>query len=286
MTLLDKRIKLFINKCNIGPSATRNRGLDIATGKFVAFIDHDDSYQTGFLETMIKTALKNDAEIVWCQFNTVGKDKVPKALPNKFVKNKIVDSTLAIRSFFDEIPGQSSLWNKIYERTFLNNLRHPRLNIENVRAEDWEFNLFAMKEVKRLVAIDDVLYNYYVDNENSVIRSFRMQDYYNIYRSIEILKDINNELNLGYTEERIINLNIFFLIEFVYRAICRLKYQEIYGIYKEERFRKIIANMDYNKFPVTYKLLLFFIKHKFYFSSYLLFKTKHRVDGIIKSMKR
>ena len=38
----DKRIRLLINEKNMGVAKTRNRGLDISQGDYVAFLDSDD----------------------------------------------------------------------------------------------------------------------------------------------------------------------------------------------------------------------------------------------------
>ena len=40
----DKRVRVFHQK-NKGVSATRNAGLDLMTGDFVAFLDSDDAYR-------------------------------------------------------------------------------------------------------------------------------------------------------------------------------------------------------------------------------------------------
>lgn len=51
--LKDKRIK-YVWKQNGGVSSARNKGLDIATGEFVAFLDSDDFYMPEKLEKSLK----------------------------------------------------------------------------------------------------------------------------------------------------------------------------------------------------------------------------------------
>jgi glycosyltransferase involved in cell wall biosynthesis len=48
-TLTDPRIRIIITKCNRGPSAARNLGLEAARAGIVAFLDSDDAYRPGRL---------------------------------------------------------------------------------------------------------------------------------------------------------------------------------------------------------------------------------------------
>ena len=49
----DKRIKIFINKKNIGAGLSRNRGIKLSKGKFIAFLDSDDLWMPNKLKKQI-----------------------------------------------------------------------------------------------------------------------------------------------------------------------------------------------------------------------------------------
>ena len=59
----DKRIHV-VHKLNSGVSETRNRGLDVATGKYVLFLDADDYWTDNtFLENFVTLAEENNLDL-------------------------------------------------------------------------------------------------------------------------------------------------------------------------------------------------------------------------------
>ncbi|SVE49507.1 uncharacterized protein METZ01_LOCUS502361, partial [marine metagenome] len=63
-TYMDKRIKLIINKRNIGQTKTLNKGIDLAMGRYIARIDQDDMYHKDKLLKQINMATKNNYDVV------------------------------------------------------------------------------------------------------------------------------------------------------------------------------------------------------------------------------
>ena len=62
----DDRIQV-IHQNNRGLSAARNSGLDLAHGEWIAFLDSDDWIEPEMYSTLIKIAVKEDAEIASCK---------------------------------------------------------------------------------------------------------------------------------------------------------------------------------------------------------------------------
>lgn len=57
-----------IHRKNGGQAIARNEGLSIAKGEFVSFVDCDDWFEKDMYESMIKTVLSYEAQIVVCGY--------------------------------------------------------------------------------------------------------------------------------------------------------------------------------------------------------------------------
>lgn len=67
----DSRVKLLINEKNMGAAGSRNRGLDVFCGRYVALLDSDDYWYPQMLEKMIARAEETGADIVYCSYELV-----------------------------------------------------------------------------------------------------------------------------------------------------------------------------------------------------------------------
>ena len=60
----NKAVSILTNDVNLGASGSRNRGIEHATGKHIAFIDSDDFYSPAALQALHKFATKCDTDMV------------------------------------------------------------------------------------------------------------------------------------------------------------------------------------------------------------------------------
>ncbi len=70
----DPRVKLLQNEKNLGAAGSRNRGLDIFRGQYVALLDSDDYWYPKMLEKMIARAEDTGADIIYCAYELVDED--------------------------------------------------------------------------------------------------------------------------------------------------------------------------------------------------------------------
>lgn len=79
----DHRVILVVNEQNMGVARTRNRGLELCQGRFVALLDSDDYWQPFFLEKMTARAEETEADIIYCSYALV--DEEGKSICNDFI---------------------------------------------------------------------------------------------------------------------------------------------------------------------------------------------------------
>lgn len=79
----DHRVRLVVNEENMGVARTRNRGLDLCRGTYVALLDSDDYWQPRMLERMIARAEETGADIIYCSYALV--DEQGRKICNDFI---------------------------------------------------------------------------------------------------------------------------------------------------------------------------------------------------------
>lgn len=79
----DPRIRLVHNESNMGVAKTRNRGMDLCKGQYVALLDSDDYWKPQLLEKMLARAKETGADIIYCSYELV--DEQGEKVCNDFI---------------------------------------------------------------------------------------------------------------------------------------------------------------------------------------------------------
>ena len=156
-----KNLRL-IQQPNSGASAARNRGIEVAKGEFVWFVDADDRIEPKILDTVRQiyqekpeTELFGFNHTDWC-----GDEEKPRVTYRKRVST---DGLGLLRSH-----PYMYLWNRIFCRSAIGDIRFP----EGTRnTEDWYFDLMVFARLKHVECIPMSGYYYNSSNPYSTLRN-------------------------------------------------------------------------------------------------------------------
>jgi glycosyltransferase involved in cell wall biosynthesis len=155
LTQDDARFKVMEFE-NAGVATTRNRGLDLARGEFVAFIDQDDSYHPRFLECMIRGIESTKSDMISCFYQEVFEDFDVSTFKHHEVTatSEVMASALVKRMTDARL---IAVWTKLFRRSSIENLR---FNPELFGTDDAAFTCRAFAHLSTVAMLPDALYYY------------------------------------------------------------------------------------------------------------------------------
>lgn len=160
----DNRIKI-INQKNKKQGAARNRGVEIASGEYIGYVDSDDWVDTDYFEKLYFAAKKYDLDIALATNIRVGNGKLKKRLniEKETIATELQDKFDLCNHFNNECPT-----NKIYRKSFLlkNQITWP----EGVYCEDKIYTLKAIYNANGIISVPEVNY-YYFRRPDSTVKS-------------------------------------------------------------------------------------------------------------------
>lgn len=270
----DSRIKL-INQKNSGPAHARNVGIKNAQGRYISFVDSDDTIEPCMMQCMYDVATKYQANIVMCNFATIlGNKRIVSH--HGFTCNCIMTQNqlrqeVLCRYFEGNNAGVSSLCTKFVDRVWLCSagITIPE---NRVRAEDWLFNLHCLEAGPRFCAINDVLYNYW-QNEGSIMHSVREGEWKQHFESMQILFEVNRRHGFHYEQSiatQCVNGSIEHLLGIYANKPVRIDVAEQIMHYPD--LHKALKDMNIKKMPKVFKLIAIALKVKQYWVVRMLLK--------------
>lgn len=243
----------IIHQANQGVAIARNRGLDIATGIHIAFVDSDDIISPDYFTLLLPILREQRYDIV--EFSlTRDEEKLHTAQHSS--NEKIARSELILQDaqYLPLIPtfsaAQWHLVTKIFRRDLLGSDRFE----ENRRYEDIIFSPFQYFKCRRILKLDANLY-YYRINSQSITENLRESDAQHIFFAMRKMCDYikNNPEKRSVATLMIVNC---FLEG---RKIVRKK--KGYYAYDEKMLSDIKTALQYCDESVMNKKIIYKMRH-------------------------
>lgn len=176
----DARIKV-IHKENAGLGYARNSGLDVATGKYVSFVDSDDYIALNMYETMMSKILQAQADTCLCGHYRKYRDyKETKEISfgnacfsGKDVVGKILSGMIGnFPEAGNDFELEMCVWQGLFSMEIINrnNIRFP--SEREFISEDIIFDLDYYMHSEAVATVSECLY-YYCMNGASLTQTFR-----------------------------------------------------------------------------------------------------------------
>ncbi|MBO1512363.1 glycosyltransferase family 2 protein [Metabacillus bambusae] len=197
---LDPRIKI-INQKNHGVSIARNRGLEIATGEYIGFVDSDDYIEKNMYQVLYSSLKQNDCDAIISNLESeMNGNNIVTTYPfscdikldKKYIEQELIP-------YFLKNDNLNTAVNKLYRREIINKyqIKFPE---KVALGEDGLFNIRFFCYAKSFKYINYSGYHYR-EVIGSATRNISKKDYFN--RVLEVYNLEIPEIQ-GKVDEKII----------------------------------------------------------------------------------
>ena len=197
-----------INQKNQGLSVARNTGIDVATGKYITFVDADDKIKPDFVSSLYQIADRTGADIVRGSFRdfngNIPKDWVPDFNVPTNCGTIVLDKFLSSNISF-------VVWSSIYRLDFINS-NHIRFT-PGILLEDGDFTTRAYMLAKLVATSPESNYAYRI-RQGSILTT-------------------NNAQKMSLSEEKVISQFISMLKHEESDVFCSLILKSIYAFMRD-----------------------------------------------------
>lgn len=202
---------IIINQNNMGVSVARNKGLSVATGDYITFVDADDTIEKNAYSYIIKNMLNSNADISIfafrrCLAGTYLDCLLPWENLEILTSNRI--RRILIPLMFSSIDNKSVISGSVCRSVFKAELiKSLSFNEEVAMQEDLLFCIFSYNKAERIQIINYVKYNYIKHNVTTTEKyrhDFYCESLHFEEMQINALKDIGifNEIISQYQNKR------------------------------------------------------------------------------------
>ena len=190
----DKIVCLHLK--NGGVLRARLKGIEMTSGEWIGFVDGDDQIESDMYERLISNALKHDADIAHCGYQTIVNNGERIHFFYNTGRIVVQDNITGIKDLIEGLFVEPGLWNKIFKKELFFSLMEVSILEERLKInEDLLMNYLLFKKSEKSVYEDFCPYHYMVRNTSATRSRFQ------VYKALDpvkvrkiILDDVVNDL--------------------------------------------------------------------------------------------
>lgn len=253
---LDNRI-VYINQKNKGVSKTRQKGIEIAKGEYLIFIDSDDYIDKDYFFKLYNNCKRSNADIVCCNSNDFG---VINYKNNKIEYDEVViDKERLMNDYFKGMRYAYCIWGKLYKKSIINRVKFREMKY----AEDTCMIIELFNKCEKVCLLEYDGY-YYRGQETSITNTISCIEKAN---DLLIRADIINNICMK-EFPNLINKSTKELVNSLYSTIAIYSKINDKVLYKDflKKYKVYYKNVNKKYMPLNLKsliLIIFNINHYF-----------------------
>lgn len=298
---IDNRIKI-LNQENLGVSKARNKGIELAVGEYISFVDSDDYIEENMYSRLYNKAKRFNIDIVKGSYTTEwksgeGNDRYynldENLIYNKDFINKVVIRELIGVGFdrlSDWLNGKKFdpyyfVWGTIYKSELIkkNNIF---FNEEIKIGEDVLFNLYSFYYAESFEIVNKPMYHW-VDNNESITRNVKLDLCRSKLIGLEKRREFCRKNNLDDCYKNSYRCQSILLCIYSTKYMSNISnyntkevLNEIKYIFNSDIVNESREYLILSKIPKKYYLPFMLVKFNLYKSMYLIVKVISKLKFI------
>lgn len=247
ITKYGEKVRYFRQE-NSGPATARNKGIDNSKGKYVGFVDADDTIVPNMIQTMSEAAEHYQVDMVICAYwwrNGQKEKAITYKLPEGVYKS--TDYMAVPRSLLGENDGDVPpySWVRLTRRSVFSETGF-RFQDGLIRSEDYHFWTKIQFNIKSAYLLSKTPLYYYIENKTSVTHT-HVNDYWkgvqyiytDLVNSIPYSPDVKQMLDIMLVKRSLIAINNSALSTNILTA-----WNEINEIVNDSLLNKVINELN------------------------------------------
>jgi glycosyltransferase involved in cell wall biosynthesis len=170
----NKKCIVSYNDGNKGLAYSRNKGMELATGDFIGFIDSDDYISADYYEKFIKTIKEENADVAICDMKLVfenenNRETISKCCDEEWNLVNIINNGMV-----------ASACNKLFKKDLIMQYQFAVGKVN----EDIAVVIPSLVNAKKIVYVPNCYYNY-VQRNNSIQNSEFSEKRFDIFEAVD-----------------------------------------------------------------------------------------------------